>query len=117
MPMTHEGRASMMYTAIRPEGILNFLWPKPEDRYLDIAIWKWAALSKKAFLFRPSPLSAIGIKHCEGLRVNRSHMIPMQGPSRNWRPDPNSAWLRANIDPESFDFYDKQRKAHEARTV
>lgn len=108
--MAHPGRASMMYTAVRPEGIKEFPWPPPDGWQLDIKLWRWAAETGRGLTFRPSPLQAIGIKHGEGLRVSRSHKIPLDKNAKGWPVDIDSAWLRARVDPASFEFYTRLKQ-------
>jgi hypothetical protein len=113
--MAHPGRASMMYTAVRPDGIKDFPWPPPDGWQLDIKLWRWAAETKKGFTFRPTPLQAIGIKHGEGLRISRSHTLPLDKSAKGWLIDSGQSWLRSHIDATSFFFYSEQRKNHGIR--
>jgi len=75
-------------------------FPRDEESFTDIHIWK-NSTNKKTCLF-PKPI-AIGIKHGIGLCGGIGHSKAMSG-YRN--PDPDLSWLRANVDPESFAFYE-----------
>lgn len=108
----HPGRASMMYTAIRPEVVRLFPWPKPSELCLDIHLWKWAAAHRKGKTFTPAPLQAIGIKHGEGFRATRSHK-QSAGPVRGWVDDPGMLWLAKHVDSQSLPFYKEQQALYE----
>ena len=101
--MDHYHRASAMNTLIKPD--LNLTWPKNEDPYTDLHLWKnIPELSK--FLFRPENHIAIGMKHGEGLCGGRSHTDRLYRYSQlNAVDDPIFEFLKNNCDIESFKFY------------
>lgn len=97
----HPGRASAMSTIVS-KNVTGITWPKDEDPWTDIHLWK--ALKGQA-IFTPKVLS-IGIKgHQVGdLFGGIGHNKAMSGYKQQ---DPNMAWLFGNIDTYAIQFYTK----------
>jgi hypothetical protein len=94
--MNHSRRSSAMSTLIKPN--LNIQWPKDNDPYTDIALWK----QLKGITFRPDEIICIGIKHGVGKCGGKNHTCNMH---RYINKDSNFEFLKQNMDSESFNFY------------
>lgn len=99
--MEHLQRSSAMSTLIKP--CLDFEWPLDNDPYTDV--WLFHKLKYK--LFTPKETICIGIKHGVGKCGGECHTNNLErfsvGPTA--LKDPDMVWLRANVDPDSFKFY------------
>ncbi len=98
--MHHEQRSSAMSTLIKPD--LSFPWCPDSEPYTDV--WLYSKLQYK--LFAPSSVISIGIKHGDGMTGGGSHVDRLEryrkAPATT---DDNWEWLKANVDPVSFEFY------------
>jgi hypothetical protein len=92
----HAGHSSLFSTAFKISAMDNFQWPKPNYVFLDIEIWKYA---KRFKTLLKSGNPNIGIKHGIGLcgGMGHSQTFPFKDPEMNW--------LKAKVDPISFELY------------
>ena len=91
--MDHKGRSSLFHTGFKISALNGFKWPKDDYVFLDIPLWQHAKNCK----FVES--KAIGIKHGIGKVGGAGHRMKMKN------IDSNLEWLSANVDKESFEFY------------
>lgn len=92
----HPGRSSLFTTGFKISALKGFR-PNPNDRFLDISLWKFANLNNKKMAFRET--GAIGIKHNIGLCGGKGHVLRMK------HSDNDLEWLSEHVDQEAFDFY------------
>lgn len=59
----HQGRASLMSTMVTAKAISNYVWPKDNEIWLDIDLWK----KLKGKTVEPTKYYSVGIKHGIGL--------------------------------------------------
>jgi len=99
--MQHETRSSAMSTLIKAD--LNFAWCPDHEPYTDIHLWKTIP---NRVIFHPEEHICLGIKHGEGLCGGKSHSDRLfrYEPPRGTK-DPDKAFLKSVLDPESFEFY------------
>lgn len=93
--MKHPARSSLFTTGFKISALEGFNWPKEDERFLDIALWNHAQRKKKAF----RETKAIGIKTGMGLCGGKGHVMRMKN------EDHKREWLKANVDEESYIFY------------
>jgi len=93
----HPGRSSLFTTGFRISALDKFLWPKDDERFLDIALWKYANKAKKKITWRDT--SAIGIKHNIGLCGGKGHVMRLKN------SDNDLSWLKEHVDSEAYEFY------------
>jgi len=91
----HPGRASMMNTAIK--GGQAIQWPPDDERFLDMNLWK-QLIGKTISLAKPISISMKG--HGIGKHAGTGHNSQL---ARYTIPD--NGFLKANMDEESFKFY------------
>ncbi len=116
--MKHPERASAMNTMIVPG--LNITWPNDNEVYTDLHLWLHKhVVDCRKVTWTPSNIISIGIKHGVGLCGGRHHFdrlnrYKMKGglgnEDANGMDDINMAFLQANVDRESFEFYLKMNK-------
>lgn len=96
----HPERSSA-FTTFMTKDLLNMQWPADDYSFVDIDIWK----QFRGRTVLPKVPLAIGIKgYKEGSHFGGiGHNDKWAAYAKN--PDPGMAWLRNNVDPESFDFY------------
>lgn len=94
----HPGRSSLFTTGFKISALKGFR-PNPNDRFLDISLWKFANLNNKKMAFRET--GAIGIKHNIGLCGGKGHVLRMK------HSDNDLEWLSEQVDQEAFEFYKK----------
>lgn len=92
---SHPHRSSLFTTAFRISALNNFEWPRDENPFLDIELWKYARFKRRAFI----NTGAIGIKHGLGLCGGKGHKMHMQN------HDQDLNWLSSHVDEISFQFY------------
>jgi len=96
----HETHSSLFCTGFRLSALDDFKWPKDDDPFLDIALWKHAKQSGKNWKLLRSDNPCLGIKgHGMGKMGGKGHRIDLQ------RHDPQMQFLRSRVDKESFEFY------------
>jgi len=96
----HQGRASMMCTAIKPD--LDIPWPKDNYPFTDMHLWKFMQ-SKKTF--RPDKPIAIGMKgHGIGMAGGTGHTDRL---GRYIQDDQSHAFLKEHLDSDSYNFFSK----------
>jgi hypothetical protein len=93
----HPGRSSLFTTGFKISALEGFKWPKNEERFLDIALWKYANESKKSIAWRET--GAIGIKHNLGLTAGKGHQMYLKN------SDKDHSWLAEHVDEEALTFY------------
>lgn len=93
--MEHQARSSLFTTGFKISALDGFNWPKQTEKFLDISLWNHAQRKKRAW----RKTGAIGMKHGLGLCAGVGHRITMKNDDRN------REWLNANVDQESFVFY------------
>lgn len=111
----HQRRSSAMNMLIKPG--LNLKWPEDNYAFTDLHLWNMSDVYQnfipdasrilkdlwiKSHLFQPDKIISIGIKHGVGLCGGRNHIDRLE---RYDKPDTDMAFLRANMDSESFKFY------------
>jgi len=96
--MEHHQRASLMNTLIRPG--LDFKWPVEIEPYLDLHLW---GTIQNRIVFRPDKHISIGMKHNVGKCGGAMHAVDHR--TERWYINPDNGFLKATLDPESFDFY------------
>lgn len=101
----HPGRSSLFTTAFRISALQRFKWPPDNEKFLDMAIWKFA--TKMAF----TESENIGIKHSIGMVGGKGHKMRLD------HPDPGMLWLKKRLEPYQVEFYEKLRKQHPYATV
>jgi hypothetical protein len=116
--MNHPERASAMNTMIKPNLTIN--WPSDNEVYTDLHLWLHDHVLKgEKRIWTPEKIISIGIKHGVGLCGGRHHKdrlsrYKMNGgignESASGVDDLQGAWLMANIDNESFEFYKQFKK-------
>jgi len=93
---THPGRSSLFITGFRISALDTFPWIAPKNRFLDIALWEYAAkVGNPQFV----TTCAVGIKHNLGLCAGRGHEM------RGKNNDESLEFLKWNVDPEAYTFY------------
>jgi hypothetical protein len=102
---THPHKASACCSMVTKE-ILNIVFPKDNDPYLDSAMWK--QLSPPPHLpnctVSPEKIYHIGIKHGIGLSGGVKHH-DQNSYDRNFIDDSDKKFLKMNIDDFSLNFY------------
>jgi hypothetical protein len=93
----HPKRASLFTTGFKISALATFDWPTEEERFLDLAIWRYAVNQRKTMVFRET--AAIGIKHGIGLCGGKGHV------QHNKYQDKELEWLKQNVDSEAYIFY------------
>ncbi len=93
----HPGRSSLFTTGFKISALDGFKWPHDQERFLDIALWRYANDSKKKIAYRET--GAIGIKHGTGLCGGKGHVTRMK------HTDNNLEWLKEHTDPTAYEFY------------
>jgi hypothetical protein len=116
--MNHPERASAMNTMIKPR--LNIVWPNDNEVYTDLHLWLHDhVLNGVKKTWTPQHIISIGIKHGVGFCGGRHHKdrlgrYKMSGGLGNEAAsgfdDLQAAWLRANTDNDSFEFYTEWKK-------
>lgn len=97
--MDHPGRSSLFCTGFRISSLEKFNWPKDNTTFLDIRLWEFANRHGRVKLIEDNP--CIGIKHGIGKCGGKAHGMRLKiKDSIN-----DAAYLRANVDAESFEFY------------
>jgi len=107
--LDHHIRSSAMSTLIKPDMTLN--WGNDMNPYTDS--WLWLSSRLNGITFHPSKHICLGIKHGVGMVGGRYHTDDyiVSGQKRKGdfnkykTDDSNLDFLRANMDPISFDFY------------
>lgn len=92
----HSSRSSAMSTAIKPD--LDFKWCADHEPYTDMHLWK----TLRGVVFKPEKHICLGIKHGTTMTGGRSHVDRL---NRYLNTDEEKAFLQANTDLESFNFY------------
>ncbi len=69
----HSNRASLYTTAFKTSCLDDFKWPKDNQRFLDISLWKHARGG-----IRNADGISVGIKHNEGVRAGIGHKATMR---------------------------------------
>lgn len=109
--MEHHQRASLMNTMIRPG--LTFPWCVDNEPYLDLHLWHGSGMGPAPILnrkiFKPEKHISIGIKHGIGKCGGGSHNLDERIEGRYYNLD--NGFLKATLDPESFEFYNNYFKA------
>lgn len=93
----HPGRSSLFTTGFKISALDGFKWPHDQERFLDIALWRYANDSKKKIAYRET--GAIGIKHGTGLCGGKGHVTRMK------HTDNNLEWLKEHVDSTAYEFY------------
>jgi glycosyltransferase involved in cell wall biosynthesis len=99
----HPGRSSMFCTclSIKDDIWPRLTWPADTERFLDLWIWRKWNLSRGTVNFSKE-IYTIGIKHGVGLTGGGGHNTNADFYKKyNY----NKEWLHANIDDQSFQFY------------
>lgn len=94
--LEHFHRSSAMSTILKPN--LKIQWPKDEDPYTDIHLWK----QLNGVTFRPKNHICLGIKHGVGKPGGHYHINQLDKYPNN---DDGLKFLQETIDSESFVFY------------
>jgi hypothetical protein len=94
--LDHPRRASAMNTLIKPD--LNIIWPKDNDPYTDMHLWK----QLKGVTFQPEQIISIGMKHNVGKTGGQYHSTKLERYQDN---DKEMLFLKENLDTTSFNFY------------
>lgn len=94
---SHPNHSSLFCTAFRVSVMDNFKWHLAHKVFLDRDLWFYAKKFKRSFI----EMTAIGIKHGQGLTGGKGHVQTF--PNK----DPNLAWLKSKVSPQSFEFYSK----------
>lgn len=91
----HQYRSSLFTTAFKISALNNFEWPAKEERFLDIALWKYARHKRRKFI----ETGALGIKHGIGLCGGNGHKMRMKF------EDKDLVYLRQHTDEIGYHFY------------
>ena len=97
--MEHHTQSHAMSTLIKPD--INFPWCPDNEAFTDVYLWNLRS-HLKGIIFTPDHNIAICMKHGVGLTGGNSHR---HDDARYINKDPNMDWLRAQLTPESFDFF------------
>lgn len=97
MVMNHTTRSSAMSTLIKPD--LDFPWCVDHEPFTDM--WIWNKINNK-ITFKPKLNICMGMKHGQGLCGGKFHEDRLE---RYVYDDANHAFLKSNLDEESFKFY------------
>lgn len=93
----HKGRASCFTTLVTP-AVLRMKWPRDNDPYLDIEIWK----QLHGIVILPTQTLAIGIKHGIGLVGGGAHDVE----NKHYQyEDPKGEWLLDKVGEKNYEFY------------
>ena len=95
----HPGRSSLFCTSFRKSVLKGFVWPKDDEPFLDIYLWRYLIREKKVYWATEKNPMPIGIKHGIGKCGGRGHVMNLK------HSDPNMEWLRDHVGKDSFDFY------------
>lgn len=94
--MEHWQRASAMNTFIKPD--MDVPWPAESESFTDVALWERI---QSRFIFEPSHIIAIGMKHGIGKCGGNSHR------DRLYRYiNEDNGFLRNTVDKKSIGFYE-----------
>lgn len=94
--LIHYRRSSAMNTLIKPN--LNIVWPKDNDPYTDLHLWK----QLNGITFEPKNIISIGIKHNVGKTGGQYHSTKLDRYIEN---DKEMLFLNKHMDNESLKFY------------
>lgn len=93
----HPKRSSLFLTAFHISALDKFVWPEPQDVFLDLSLWNYVMRYRKQVIWRD--VDAIGIKHGVGLCGGKGHI------QKNKYLDMELEWLKNNVDSEAYIFY------------
>lgn len=98
----HPTHSSLFTTAFRISALDGFIWPRPDNVFLDIELWKHAK-RKNFSLKKDNP--CIGIKHGMGLCGGMGHRqtFPFK--------DYEMKWLESKVDTKSLGLYKELGKS------
>lgn len=109
----HSGHSSLFCTAFKIEALLDYKWPKDDDLYLDINMWKNfymrftpLSVTKDVITIQPEQMP-IGFKHGIGFCPGTHHTQKYEGEYKH--DDSNLLWLSEHVKRKaSLGFYKNQ---------
>lgn len=95
----HPGRSSLFCTGFKLDALAKFNWPRNSTVMLDLYIWTFSRMQKKALKYFCKEPIALGIKHGLGLCGGKAHKMNLA------KKDQHYAFLKSSVDLEAFKFY------------